>query len=42
MLFQPLEIVSDKWATSVIYVLSLGKKRYSELQYEPIPLIKFC
>jgi DNA-binding HxlR family transcriptional regulator len=29
---QTLEIVSDKWATSVIYVLSLGKKRYSELQ----------
>lgn len=29
---QTLEIVSDKWATSVIYVLSLGKRRYSELQ----------
>lgn len=31
---QTLEIVSDKWATSVIYVLSLEKKRYSELQSE--------
>lgn len=29
---QTLEIISDKWATSVIYVLSLGTKRYSELQ----------
>lgn len=29
---QTLEIVSDKWATSVIYVLSLGTRRYSELQ----------
>lgn len=29
---QTLEIVSDKWATSVIYVLTLGTKRYSELQ----------
>lgn len=31
---QTLEIVSDKWATSVIYVLSLEKRRYSELQSE--------
>ena len=31
---QTLEIISDKWATSVIYVLSLEKKRYSELQSE--------
>ena len=27
-----MEIVSDKWATSVIYVLTFGTKRYSELQ----------
>ena len=29
---QTLEIISDKWATSVIYILSLGTRRYSELQ----------
>ncbi|MEO0458570.1 MAG: helix-turn-helix domain-containing protein [Cyanobacteria bacterium P01_A01_bin.114] len=29
---QTLELVSDKWATSVIYVLTFGTKRYSDLQ----------
>lgn len=29
---QTLELVSDKWATSVLYVLSRNKKRYGELK----------
>ena len=29
---QTLELVSDKWATSVLYVLSRDKKRYGELK----------
>jgi DNA-binding HxlR family transcriptional regulator len=31
---QTLALVSDKWATAVIYVLSHGAKRYGELQRE--------
>ncbi len=31
---QTLELVSDKWVTAIIYVLSQGKKRYGELHRE--------
>lgn len=31
---QTLELVSDKWITSILYVLSRGKRRYGELQRE--------
>ncbi|MDF5706883.1 MAG: helix-turn-helix domain-containing protein [Nostoc sp. S4] len=31
---QTLELVSDKWVTAVVYVLSHGTKRYGELQRE--------
>lgn len=29
---QTLELVSDKWATATLYVLSFGTKRYLEIQ----------
>lgn len=31
---QTLELVSDKWVTAIIYVLSQGTKRYGELHRE--------
>ena len=31
---QTLDLVSDKWITSIIHVLSRGKRRYGELQRE--------
>ncbi|MBE9068793.1 helix-turn-helix transcriptional regulator [Leptolyngbya cf. ectocarpi LEGE 11479] len=31
---QTLDLVSDKWITAIIYVLSRGKRRYGELQRE--------
>lgn len=31
---QTLELVSDKWVTAIIYVLSHGTKRYGELHRE--------
>jgi DNA-binding HxlR family transcriptional regulator len=31
---QTLELVSNKWVTAIIYVLSQGTKRYGELQRE--------
>ncbi|MGF1493824.1 MAG: winged helix-turn-helix transcriptional regulator [Microcoleaceae cyanobacterium] len=31
---QTLELVSDKWITATLYVLSFGTKRYLELQAE--------
>ena len=31
---QTLDLVSDKWVVAVLYILSLGTKRYGEIQKE--------
>jgi DNA-binding HxlR family transcriptional regulator len=31
---QTLDLISDKWVTAIVYVLSHGTKRYGELQRE--------
>ena len=31
---QTLELISDKWVTAIVYVLSSGKRRYGELHQE--------